>query len=173
MGAPWLILMEIVRMNLNIETEKAVAARAVAALQAGLGDKLVAVVLYGSRARGEGNQWSDWDLLVIAEDLPDNHWQRGQFLSQLLQACPAAVTVLARTPAEFEAHVSSLYLDIALDGRILHDPRGYATRKLSELRRLIERLGLYRERTAAGDYWRWRQQPQGRWELAWEPQREH
>ena len=36
-------------------------------------DRLVAVVLFGSRARGEGSETSDWDLLVIAEGLPPRH----------------------------------------------------------------------------------------------------
>lgn len=41
-----------------------------AAPRHGLGDNLVAVVLFGSRARGEAEAGSDWDRLVIAHDLP-------------------------------------------------------------------------------------------------------
>lgn len=44
--------------------------RIVSALREGLGDELVAVVLFGSRARGEAHQGSDWDVLVIANGLP-------------------------------------------------------------------------------------------------------
>jgi hypothetical protein len=76
--------------------------------------------------------------------------------------------VLARTPDEFDSHLSSLYLDIALDGKVLYDPHGYAARRLGSIRRLIKEAGLYRERTEAGDTWRWKKPPPlGRWRLDW------
>jgi len=78
------------------------------------------------------------------------------------------MALLARTPEEFEGHVASLYLDIALDGRILYDPTGYAAERLSTLRRLIKEAGLYRERTRAGDVWRWKEPPRGDWVMSWE-----
>jgi len=40
----------------------------VSALREGLGDDLVALVLFGSRARGDHYPQSDWDLLLIAPD---------------------------------------------------------------------------------------------------------
>jgi hypothetical protein len=69
---------------------------------------------------------------------------------------------------EFEAHLPSLYLDIALDGRILYDRQNYAAQKLPALRGLIQRVGLYRERTPVGDVWRWRKEPVTGWALQWE-----
>jgi predicted nucleotidyltransferase len=56
--------------------EQDVLARAVEALRDGLGDRLVAVALFGSRARGEAGEESDWDLLVVAEGLPTSPLQR-------------------------------------------------------------------------------------------------
>jgi uncharacterized protein len=105
----------------------------VRALQTALGDRLVAIVLFGSRARGEASPESDWDLLVIAKALPQKPFTRRLFLKRLLpSSCRSALSVLARTPEEFEAHLPSLYLDIALDGRILYDPRQYAAKRLVE-----------------------------------------
>lgn len=46
------------------------------ALKRGLGDSLVAVVLFGSRAREDADEHSDWDLLLIARDLPQKSFQR-------------------------------------------------------------------------------------------------
>jgi len=156
-----------VRMETRSEPELANAA--VCALQEALGERLLAVVLFGSRARGEAGRASDWDLLVVAEDLPQRPFDRQLFFGQALwRKCDFAVSVLAKTPQEFEASVPSLYLDIALDGCILYDPRGYAAEKLAAVRRLIERLGLRRERTDAGDLWRWEKEPAGAWALRWE-----
>jgi len=148
--------------------EQKISEPVVAALRTALGDRLVAVVLFGSRARGEASAGSDWDLLIIAEGLPEKPFERHLVLTRALPPSCEAVSLLARTPEEFEAHVSSLYLDIALDGKILYDPQGYATARLSSLCRLMERKGLYRERIEAGDVWEWSTEPLGPWALEWE-----
>ncbi len=57
------------------------------------------------------------------------------------------VAVLAKTPEEFSSHLPPLRLDVALDGIVLYDPEGYATDRLTQLRELIRRCGLIRERT--------------------------
>ncbi len=149
--------------------EQEILRQIVSALREGLGNRLVAVILFGSRARGDASDSSDWDILVIAEDLPSKVFARRALLLQALpQRYRGAISVLAKTPEEFEAHLPSLYLDIALDGRILYDWQNYAAQKLAALRRLIQRVGLYRERTPAGDVWRWRKEPVARWALQWE-----
>ncbi|MFC1466005.1 MAG: hypothetical protein ACFLMY_14280 [Candidatus Brachytrichaceae bacterium NZ_4S206] len=86
--------------------EQDVAQQAVRALRRGLGDKLVAAVLFGSK-----------------------------------------------TPSELEQALPPLYLDIALDGRLLHDTDDYTANRIELIRRLITDAGLERERTAAGDIW--------------------
>jgi Polymerase beta, Nucleotidyltransferase len=48
----------------------------VSGLREGLGDDLLAVVLFGSRARGEAREGSDWDFLVVARDLPKRTLER-------------------------------------------------------------------------------------------------
>lgn len=40
------------------------------------GDRLKCVVLFGSRAKGKAERYSDWDFLVIAEDLPQRRPDR-------------------------------------------------------------------------------------------------
>lgn len=145
------------------------ATRAVDALRMALGDALVAAVLFGSRARGDAHDHSDWDILVIAEGLPDRPFARHLFLKRLLPSdCRGAVSIVARTPDEFESSLAALYLDIALDGRILYDPQRYATERLALVQRIIHTKGLYRERTQDGDVWRWKTAPPDPWQLAWE-----
>lgn len=143
--------------------------RLVDALRESLGDRLVAVVLFGSRARGDARPESDWDLLVLAEGLPERYFERHTLMKRALPTgLRADVAILAKTPEEFTSHLPALYLDIALDGKILYDPHGYAAERLAALRRIIENAGLFRERTPAGDFWQWREPPVGPWRLEWE-----
>ena len=141
----------------------------VAALRGGLGDDLVAVVLFGSRARGQADETSDWDLLLVARHLPEGTLDRHVWLKKLLPvAWRAQTTILAKTPQEFESYLSSLYLDIALDGVILYDSNGYMAKRLSDLKGLIEQKGLRRERIQDDLVWRWERFPGYGWALDWE-----
>lgn len=128
----------------------------------------MAVVLFGSRARGDASPESDWDLLVLAEALPEATFDRHLFVARLLPSkLPARVSAVAKTPREFEARLTPLYLDIALDGQILYDPQGYAADRLAEVQHLLAEAGLYREQTEAGDLWKWKKEPAQPWSLEW------
>jgi len=128
----------------------------VQALRAGLGERLIAIVLFGSRARGEATEDSDWDLLVIADGLPEGFMERNFMLKQLIPSeWRGSVCFLVRTPSELENRLASLHLDIALDGKILYDPFGFAARWLERLRDFIRKAGLVRERVGSGEEWLW------------------
>lgn len=59
------------------------------------------IILFGSRARGEGQTNSDWDFLVIAEsDLPRH--KRSIPLYGALSDMPAGMDILVYTQAEVE-----------------------------------------------------------------------
>lgn len=122
----------------------------VRALQEGLGRRLVAIVLFGSRARGDAREDSDWDILIIARDLPERQIERYRMVKAILPPnWRSRVSILTKTIDEFESVLPSLYLEIALDGLILFDPEGYAKTQLQKLRRLIQAKGLSRERLGA------------------------
>ena len=141
---------------------------ALQALQHALGRKLIAVVLFGSRARGDAKEESDWDLLVIAEDLPKRQMERYRKIKEMLpEKWRGRISILAKTREEFEAVLPSLYLEIALDGLILYDPHGYAGIQLQKLRRLIEDKGLRRDRRGNDFIWQWRAFPGFGWSLSW------
>jgi uncharacterized protein len=134
--------------------------RIVSGLREGLGDDLLAVVLFGSRARGEAREVSDWDFLVVARDLPERTLERAFRLKKMLPPLHRGeARLLAKTPEEFTAGLPDLYLDIALDGVILHDTDGYMTERLEFLRTLIRRKGLRREKDGRDLIWSWEEPP--------------
>lgn len=138
----------------------------VAALKERLGEQLVAVVLFGSRALGTARPGSDWDVLVVADSLPGALLDRARLLGGARgRAGLGNVAVVLRSPEAFTSRLQSVYLDIALDGKILYDPRGVAAQRLASIRDLIRAEGLCRERTPAGDVWEKRHapDPRGAW----------
>lgn len=157
-----------VQSNQEREQLRQALGAVVAALQQGLGDNLVAVVLFGSRARGDATEASDWDLLILARQLPSSPLQRHFQLTTLLPVeWRGQASILSRTPTEFESHLSSLMLDIALDGIVLYDPEGYATQRLAALQRLLASRGLHREQIGRDFVWKWEQFPGFNWSLEW------
>jgi uncharacterized protein len=158
-----------VNNNLPLHINQNLLDQALSALREALGDDLLAVVLYGSRAKGEAHDQSDWDLLLIAENLPEKPLARHFFLKRALPAaCRGTISLLAKFPAEFEARVPPLYLDIALDGEILYDSRGYAATRLEKLKNLIAMSGLHRLRSKDGEMWKFTIPPSNPWCLSWE-----
>lgn len=59
------------------------------------------IFLFGSLARGDVGGWSDIDLLVIAEDLPERFLDRFTLVCESLDL-PGEVDVLLYTPEEIE-----------------------------------------------------------------------
>jgi hypothetical protein len=144
----------------------------ITALKHSLGDNLVAVVVFGSRARGEACETSDWDLLLIARHLPEKVFQRHLWLKSLLPVdWRGQATIIAKTPEEFTASLPPLFLDIALDGIVLYDPSGYLVEKLTQLQRLIGKRGLHREAAQRDLTWQWQRFPGFGWSLEWEAAR--
>jgi predicted nucleotidyltransferase len=142
----------------------------VAALRQALGDDLVALVLFGSRARGDERPESDWDLLLIAENLPASPLQRRKHVLSLLPAdWRYRTNVVAHTPAEWFGRVTPLALDIALDGVVLYDnPRHSFTAHLTALHEQLVHLGLERRQLEDGEWlWQWQGEPQSDWRLEW------
>jgi predicted nucleotidyltransferase len=137
------------------------------AVNEGLGNDLVAVVLFGSRARGEAGKGSDWDVLIVASSLPERVVERAARLKRMLpESFRGEVSLLAKTPEEFAAGLPELYLDIAVDGVILHDTDEYMAKRLRFLREVIRDKGLQREKD--GRNLIWRHAPGGDLSLQWE-----
>lgn len=139
-------------------------------LKNNLEDDLMAIILFGSQARGDARPESDWDLLLLARNLPASLWKRQQKIQTLLPPqWRHQVNILAHTPAEWFNRVTPLALDIATDGLILYEkvPDSVSSRLLA-LRAQLQQLGLERQQLEAGEWlWLWRDEPQPQWQLEW------
>ena len=104
----------------------------------------VCIVLFGSVARGSYTYWSDIDLLIVAEGLPEDYFKRFDLLIGLNKPC-RAFDAFGYTPAEFErmlvrGHVT--VLDSMADGVCLHGHEYFA--KMQEVYQDMVRRGLRR-----------------------------
>lgn len=137
-------------------------------LRAYFGEKLVAIVLFGSYARGEARGTSDVDLYVIAENLPHRRLKRIAYVHRPVAArFEYRVSIIAESKREFVSGFPPLYLDLALDGVILFDRDNFMTDKLKQIREITRRAGLKRVRLNGQFAWHWRRQPAPGWSLDW------
>jgi len=146
------------------ETYKELALAYTEALKDHLGDDLVAVVLFGSVARGEAGPQSDIDLLVIASNLPEGRLARHRCLEKADAALDARLRDLRRqgiltdfspllkTPEE-AARLTPLYFDLVEDALILYEREGFFSAVLERLRASFQRLGARRIQRGRIRYW--------------------
>lgn len=134
-------------------------------LQRSIGKQLEAVILFGSRARGEASDESDWDILVVVHNLPKSPIARQKWFIKLFGSYlsfPFEFHLL--TPDEWYNRISSLTLEIALDGKILYDVEGKTCKFLNKLRERLEKLGLVRKKESDKEYiWVWERHPPVNW----------
>ncbi len=81
------------------------------------------IYLFGSRARDEANEDSDYDFLVVVRDSPLPRYKREQQAFRALCGVGIAKDVLVFTREEFDrglAVVSSLPATVAREGRLLY-----------------------------------------------------
>ncbi len=132
------------------------------------GPNLLAVASYGSRARGQGAQGSDHDILVLAERLDVDPFERSRAVRGPLRGLrqAAEVHVLSRTRDEFFKDVTPLHLDLALDAVVLLDTDGTLTASLEKLRERIAEAGLERDPDL---FWSFTTQPSSvDWAIDWD-----
>ena len=133
-------------------------------LEEELEENLVAVVLFGSVARGEATADSDIDLLVVCEKLPAGRFARlaelgrvdARFENELLRLRAAGIDTrvvpLLKTRRE-AARVVPLYLDMVEDAGLLVDRGGFFAEVLAGLRARLASLGAERRRRGRARYW--------------------
>jgi hypothetical protein len=79
------------------------------------------IVLYGSYARGDWNEWSDIDLIVVSEDFQNlGYWERIDKLVDAIYPTRAPIEAVAMTPDEWEKG-DSMIAQIARDGELVYE----------------------------------------------------
>jgi len=142
--------------------------RLLPAIRAGYGERLVAVAVYGSVARGVMRPDSDVDLLIVARDLPHGRLKRMKefaaveealtdtFLALRSQGIDTTLSPVLKTPDEVLAG-SPLFLDMVEDAQLLFDQNDFLNQQLAKLRRRLAELGA--KRIWRGNAWFWDLKP--------------
>jgi predicted nucleotidyltransferase len=135
-----------------------------AACLAVYGDRLKALALFGSVARGTMRPDSDVDLFVVVEPLPDDPAPRraefegverrlaGEFVAARAAGVNTLLAPVLKTPAEMRQG-SFLHLDLTDQARILHDPQDVLRTYLDDLAARLKAMGAKRVYKGGGYYW--------------------
>lgn len=132
-----------------------------------LRDRLISIVLFGSRARGDYTDSSDFDILIIAESLPERHLARMGYIRAPLLDFEEKIQIIVKTPQEFDSYFPPLYLDIAIDGQILFDKDRFMEKRLKKIKEILENSTLNRVKQGNELLWRWKSPKKPGWELGW------
>ncbi len=129
---------------------------------AGLGSRLVSIVLFGSVARGEATETSDIDVLVVAGGFPRSLSARRRELLEIYartaRSLPAVKwNLVTKTPEEARVN-SPLYLDMVEDARLLFDRDAFLAGVIERLRARMRELGSRRVVLPDGS-WYWDLRP--------------
>ena len=133
------------------------------------GNRLIAVTVFGSVARGEASELSDIDLLLVFSDLPQGRLSRRNFLGECPSEIEKKIEKLHENGvyADFVEHLkvkseilSTPFLyEVVQDGIALHDPGGWfagardaVLKRMRELGSEWKKLGRFRFLDLKPDY---------------------
>lgn len=137
-----------------------------------LGDNLVSILLFGSHARGDARKASDYDLFIVANELPESPLKRTMFIRKpLVGEFKEKLAIIAKTKKEVLENFPPLFLDLGLDGIILYDDNFFDER-LKRIPQIIKEAGLKRKCDYYGFYWEWTKRPKKGWQIDWSGYRE-
>lgn len=135
------------------------------------GDSLLAIVLYGSVARGTASATSDLDLLIVQRGASPSYYERLKPVLEVERALEEGETFQALVQQGLSPSVSPLFLseeeagenryiflDMVEEAVVLFDPEGFFTRRMAELRERLKELGARRIVLPDGS-WYWDLKP--------------
>lgn len=118
-----------------------------------LGDKIVAVALFGSLARGEASEKSDADFFVVVKNFDDNNrrFKIYHCLQSVLKRDVTVIDVDEKDLFKEDLKINSLLLNIAWDSVVLYDPTGKLEKLFERIRNAVKDK-LERYKTKDGKY---------------------
>jgi predicted nucleotidyltransferase len=132
---------------------------------------LLSVTLFGSVARGDQKPSCDIDILIIIKESREKpHERREKLLELLIEKGLRRCAPIVLTKKEFESSLHPLYLDIAMDAKVIFG-KEYMERRLQQIKEVIKERGLYRLKVKGGFSWRWRKGMEPKsfpWSLDWQ-----
>ncbi|MBI5816218.1 MAG: nucleotidyltransferase domain-containing protein [Nitrospinae bacterium] len=81
------------------------------------------IYLFGSKARGDFGQDSDYDILIVVPDEAEQARRKSRTAYQALRGTRAAADVIVQTRHEFESRLritASLQATVAREGKLLY-----------------------------------------------------
>jgi len=129
------------------------------------------VILFGSVARGDADEGSDVDLLIISEGFKGSFGERFQPFQEIdkelmelesrkelrRKGYGTLISPIPLTPKEVESN-PPIMLDILTDGIILYDKGGFIKSHLTKLEKKLKALKAKKVRLSGGK-WYWDLKP--------------
>ena len=85
----------------------------------------IRVILFGSQARGDVNESSDVDLMVVLNDIPNKHTTTSEILHELMDM-PISKDIIVVTPGEIEREgdvIGTITYDALQEGKIMYEKK--------------------------------------------------
>jgi predicted nucleotidyltransferase len=144
------MLVEAIQKGVTASGVEGYEGRIIELAKSEFGSCFVGLLLYGSKARGDAYDTSDTDILVVVD--PSVRITRD--LYRVWDATlPSTLSInISHLPAAAR-DAGSLWLECALDARILFDPTGVLRRRLDEIKDLIVSGAFIRRATHGQGYW--------------------
>ncbi len=136
-------------MNLNELTNMLRAA--CKDLETEFGNEFLGLMLFGSWARGEANERSDVDVLILFNTLRGFE-VRVRAYEVLRRFVDRDITLIDMRRHELSGRLTALAINIAWDGIVICDKYGDLTRFKDSVIKFVKDEGLVRYRTADGKY---------------------
>lgn len=129
------------------------------ALQEGLGENIVSIVVFGSYARREAVKESDIDICLVLERAPSSTSERiRQILSIQKNVTKTSLFSYVVYTRKEAMKNRSLFLDMTVHSKILFDKEGFFEKRLEDLKQRLKDFGAERITLPDGT-WYWDLKP--------------